>query len=62
VTLPADHIQDSERYLKICTYNSNGERQNCPNEKYYPWLEGSYPDVPDMNTCSGNQPCRDCEP
>ena len=54
VTQPADNIFDQERYMTICSYNSEGTRQNCPNEDTYPWLE-----TPEVNPCGGNMPCKD---
>ena len=41
-----------ERYMTICGYKANGERQSCPPEDRYPWL-GDH--------CGGNTPCQDCE-
>jgi len=40
-----------ERYMTICGYKANGERQSCPPEDRYPWL-GDH--------CGGNTPCADC--
>merc|ERR1712212_505583 len=40
-----------ERYMTICGYKGNGERQSCPPEDRYPWL-GDH--------CGGNTPCEDC--
>jgi len=40
-----------ERYMTICGYKANGERQSCPPEDRYPWL-GDH--------CGGNTPCEDC--
>jgi len=52
VDLPDDQIQ-GERYMTICSYKANGERQNCPQEDRYPWLG-------EENHCGGNTPCADC--
>ena len=41
--------------MTICSYDSNGARQNCPDEKNYPWLETDL-----VNPCGGNMPCNDC--
>ena len=49
---PDDGIS-GERYMAICKYKSNGERQNCPPEDSYPWLG-------EENHCGGNTPCDDC--
>ena len=57
VTQPADNINGQERYMTICSYNSEGTRQNCPNEDTYPWLE-----TDQVNPCGGNIPCKDCIP
>jgi len=54
VTQPADNIFNQERYMTICSYNSEGTRQNCPNEDTYPWLETEH-----VNPCGGNLPCKD---
>jgi len=54
VTQPADNIFNQERYMTICSYNSEGTRQNCPNEDTYPWLE-----TDNVNPCGGNIPCKD---
>merc|ERR1712244_20977 len=48
---PADGIS-GERYMTICGYKANGERQSCPPEDRYPWL-GDH--------CGGNTPCYDCD-
>ena len=56
VTQPADNIFNQERYMTICSYNSEGTRQNCPNEDTYPWLE-----TEKVNPCGGNIPCKDAE-
>ena len=48
---PADGIS-GERYMTICGYKANGERQSCPSEDRYPWL-GDH--------CGGNTPCEDCD-
>jgi len=47
---PDDNIS-GERYMTICGYKANGERQNCPAEDHYPWLG---------DPCGGNSPCEDC--
>merc|ERR1712010_304860 len=54
VTQPADNIFNQERYMTICSYNSEGTRQNCPNEDTYPWLE-----TDNVNPCGGSIPCKD---
>jgi len=55
VTLPEDNVFSNERYMTICSYNSEGTRQNCPNPETYPWLETAQ-----VNPCGGNMPCKDC--
>ena len=55
VTLPEDNVFSNERYMTICSYNSEGNRQNCPNPETYPWLE-----TEQVNPCGGNMPCKDC--
>lgn len=49
---PDDGIS-GERYMSICGYKANGDRQNCPAEDQYPWLG-------EENHCGGNTPCDDC--
>merc|ERR1712059_28885 len=56
VTLPIDGINGMERYMHICSYKSDGTKQNCPEEESYPWLE-----TPARNPCGGNEPCANCE-
>ena len=45
-------LKEVERYMTICSYNSEGTLQNCPNT--YPWLE-----TDQVNPCGGNMPCKD---
>jgi len=57
VTLPEDGVFAQERYMTICSYKSDGNKQNCPEEDKYPWLE-----TDNVNACGGNVPCADCVP